>query len=581
MSDKTTNKKFYDEFETLEEVVENPNSIQTDLNKLTINGIELNTGNIVLNVQQVQALQDFANFADSIVSEGWNNSTYSLQGYAGTGKTTITKFIVQYLKKKGKNYALSSPTHRAKEVLQDLTGERAMTVAKVLGLSPGVDVENFNLVDKQFQSQQEIKIPSKGILIVDEASMVNDALFDMLVSKAEERGTKILFIGDEAQLKPVKQKQKGKAFRREINISKLTKVMRTNDGNPMPSEVLQPIRDNPQSKVDMFDHTNKVSPAGEGIVFVKDSKEWIDSLLEKMSLDKLNENPNFVRALAYTNKRVKDLNTAIRAKMFGIGAEDFYVGELLMMYENLFFVPGGDYIYPNGMDVRVESIEYKDDHEINVPDTNAKIKVAGYVLNTSRTKTKSINQKPLFVADIDKVSPEYVKELVRLKNRALTASGNQRGMAWAQFFDFSASYNLTDEIYFVNDNVYNSRVEAAKVLKQLYPTINASQLEISLNKSKAKDKSVDYAYAHTIHKSQGGTYDFAYVDEGNIDIARNFPNPDYEMINQLKYVGFSRSSKVTVSLTQKSENNDIIDVSSISLPTEKDLKESIKICKLL
>lgn len=580
MSDKTAKKKFYDEFETLSEVVNNPTPIQTQSNKIVINGIELNTGNIILNIQQAEALQSFANFMDAVVSEGWENTTYSLQGYAGTGKTTITRFIVQYLKKKGKNYALSSPTHRAKEVLQDLTGEKAMTVAKVLGLSPGVDVENFNLVDKQFESKNEIKIPYRGVLIVDEASMVNDALFNKLVDLSAERGTKVLFVGDDAQLKPVKQKDKGKAFRRDTNISKLTQVMRTEDGNPMPAEVLQPIRDNPSSNVDMFEHENKLSSKGEGIIFVKDNKEWTDSLLEKMSLEKLHQNPNFVRALAYTNKRVRELNNMIRTKMFGIGAEDFYVGELLMMYENLFFLPGGDYVYPNGMDVKVESIQYRDNHEIAVPGTNRSVKVAGYFINTSRTKTGNLNPKPLFIADIDKVSSEYMKELVDLKNKALTAPSSQRGMAWAQFFEFSSAYNLIDEVYFLNDIAYNSRVEAGKVAKQMYPSASQAQLELVLNKAKAKDKSVDYAYAHTIHKSQGGTYDYAYVDEGNIDMARSFQNADHEMVNQLKYVGFSRSSKLTVSLTQKAENSNIVETSSLSLPTEQDLKESIKKCKL-
>jgi hypothetical protein len=579
MSNKTANNKFYDGFDELIEVVDKP-EISVLSNEVNINGISINTGNIILNKQQLSSLQNIANFIDSLIKQGtWETTTFSLQGYAGTGKTTITRFIVQYLKKKGKNYTLSSPTHRAKEVLQDLTGEKAMTVAKLLGLAPGVDVENFNLVDKQFQSQYEIKIPKNGIVIVDEASMVNDQLFDSLVELAAERGSKVLFIGDEAQLKPVKQKEKGKAFRRTSNITKLTQVMRTANGNPMPAEVLLPIRDNPTSKVDIFEHDDKLSPTGEGIKFVNNAKEWMASLLDKVSIENLTENPNLVRALAYTNKRVGELNTAIRAKMFGIGAEDFYKGELLMMYENLFYTPGGDYIYPNGMDVTVDNVEYVSDFKINVPGKNKEVSVAGFKISTSKTKNKQKNNKDLFIADLDKVSSEYIKELVALKNKALSASGRERGQAWAQYFEFSSMYNLTNEVYFVNDTAYASRVEATKVMRELYPT--ASDIENKLNKSKAKDKSVDYAYAHTIHKSQGGTYDYSYVDEGNIDMARQFPNPDYEMINQLKYVGFSRSSKLTVSLTQKTQNTEIkTSPSQATLPTEEELREGIKKCSL-
>jgi hypothetical protein len=136
-------------------------------------------------------------------------------------------------------------------------------------------------------------------------------------------------------------------------------------------------------------------------------------------------------------------------------------------------------------------------------------------------------------------------------------------------------------VYFVNDIAYASRIEAAKTMKELYPMASTLDIESRLNKAKAKDKSVDYAYAHTIHKSQGGTYDYSYVDEGNIDMARQFPNPDYEMINQLKYVGFSRSSKLTVSLTQKTQNTEIkTSPSQATLPTEEELREGIKKCSL-
>jgi hypothetical protein len=527
-------------------------------------------------------LQNIANFIDSLIKQGtWETTTFSLQGYAGTGKTTITRFIVQYLKKKGKNYTLSSPTHRAKEVLQDLTGEKAITVAKLLGLAPGVEVENFNLVDKQFQSKNEIKIPRNGIVIVDEASMVNDQLFDSLVELAAERGSKVLFIGDEAQLKPVKQKEKGKAFRRTSNITKLTQVMRTANGNPMPAEVLLPIRDNPTSKVDMFEHDDKLSPTGEGIKFVNNAKEWMASLLDKVSIENLTENPNLVRALAYTNKRVRELNTFIRAKMFGIGAEDFYKGELLMMYENLFWLPGGDYVYPNGMDVTIENVQYVSDFKINVPEKNRQVSVAGFMITTSKTKNKQKNIKDLFIADLDRVSSEYIKELVELKNKILNTPFAQRGPMWNKFYEFSDAYNLTDEVYFINDVAYSSRNEALKIARQLYPSMNQNQLDKIVNNSKAKDKSVDYAYAHTIHKSQGGTYDYSYVDEGNIDMARQFPNPDYEMINQLKYVGFSRSSKLTVSLTQKTQNTEIkTSPSQATLPSEEELREGIKKCSL-
>ena len=517
-------------------------------NNLNINGVTINTGEITVNQQQLDALQNVANFVDSVIKGEVTDVdiSYTLAGYAGTGKTTITKFVLQYLSKKRKNYVICSPTHRAKEVLSDATGEKARTLAQVLGLAAGVDLEDFNLQDKIFVAKNKDKVPSAGILVIDEASMINDALYKEVIQLASKKGTKVLFIGDDGQLKPVKQIQKSQAFRRYINISKLTQVMRTADGNPMPAEVLQPIRDNPLSRVDMFDHATKLSDKGEGIEFTNSQDNWTKEMLAEFTMEKFDKNPNHARALAYTNARVRDLNQMIRTNMFGFGAEPFYNGELLMMYENLFYnMATQDYDFSNGADVKVVGVEYQDQHVIKSP-SGASFTVRGYRIRLVDAKTGKPKENDLFIADMNLVDKDYLHELARLKTAAISAPSNNRAEAWKNYYQFSSNYNLTDDVYEINGFILPAD-EALKVLKDKNP--NATKK--NLGPYKAKDKSVDYAYAHTIHKSQGGTYAYAFVDENNIDIARNFPSPDFELINQLKYVGFSRSSKKTVVLSSK------------------------------
>jgi exodeoxyribonuclease-5 len=541
-------------------------------NEVTINNININTGDITVNPQQLKALQNVANFIDSVIKGNVTDVdiSYTLAGYAGTGKTTITKFILQYLHKKGKNYVISSPTHRAKEVLSDATGEKARTLAQVLGLAAGVDLEGFNLQDKIFVAKNKDKVPSAGILVIDEASMINDALYREVIQLASKKGTKVLFIGDDGQLKPVKQIQKSQPFRRMTNISKLTQVMRTADGNPMPAEVLQPIRDNPLSKVDMFDHTTKLSDKGEGIEFTNSPDNWTKEMLAEFTMENFDKNPNHARALAYTNARVRDLNQMIRTNMFGFGAEPFYEGELLMMYENLFYNMGTqDYDFSNGADVKVVGVEYTDQHVITSP-TKERFTVKGYKVKLVDAKTGRPKENDLFIADMNLVDKGYLHELAKLKTIAINAPKNQTAEAWKNYYQFSSSYNLMDDVYEIEGYILPAD-EALKVLKDKSPLATKKDL----GRFKAKDKSVDYAYAHTIHKSQGGTYSYAFVDENNIDIARNFSNPDYELINQLKYVGFSRSSKKTVVLSGKTGTaaapvvpRQKLDMSGLSDPTK-------------
>lgn len=554
---KLMNKKNWDsKYELLKnsskETISRSQTEKNSVNEITINGISLNTGKIKLNEQQSTALQNIADFIDSNIKGNVTGEdiSYTLQGYAGTGKTTITKFILDYTNKKYKSVALASPTHRAKEILIANTGdEGAMTLAKALGLAPGLELTDFNLQDKIFIQQNQIKIPSNGIFIIDESSMINDALYSMILQIASQKGTKVLFIGDDAQLKPVKQRTKAKPFTRSTNISSLTKVMRTADGNPMPSEVLQPIRENPSSKIDMFKHEDTLSPKGEGIKFTKDSDEWSNAMVNEFTLENLENNPNHVRALAYTNTRVKELNTLIRTKMFGFGAESFYPGELLMMYENIGYDPTKDYMFPNGSDIMVKDAKFIENKKIISP-TGKEIFITGHEITLVNPVTKVKKPDSLFIADLSMISREYLEELNLLKNKAIKAPSNERGRAWGNYYTFSNQYNLTDHIYEVGDTYYTSEQEALKALKGINPNATKEHL----GKYKVKDKSIDYSYAHTIHKSQGGTYNKAFVDENNIDIASKFPNPDFEMINQLKYVGFSRSSELTFSLSSKTDN---------------------------
>ena len=529
---------------SIEEAPASTNVPQT----VVINGVTINTGNIKLNEQQYAALQSMADFIDSTIQGEINDQTisYTLQGYAGTGKTTITKFLIDYVKGKRKAFEITSPTHRAKEVLMDKTKEQAMTLQKALGLSPGVELEKFTLDDKYFISKTDPKLPVRGVFIVDEASMINDDLYQMIIREAKVAGSKVIFIGDDAQLKPVKQRTKAKAFQRENNISRLTQVMRTADGNPMPSQVLQPIRNNPSSNVDMFDHIDNVSEKGEGIIFTNSKEEWENMMLSEFDLQELIDNPNKVRVLAFTNNRVAQLNTMIRNQMFGYQPEPFYEGEMMMMYENLFYNPSTqDYDYSNGSDVIVRSIRYTEDHMIRSPFSGKSFKVAGYELEMLDAKKGTPKANSLFVADINMVNPEYLQELEDLKNAANKAKGRERGMLWSMHFKLSAAYNLTVPVYKIKGRVFTDQNQARKYLAENKMDTN------DLGRYKVKDKSLDYAYAHTIHKSQGGTYDKAFVDENDIDKIRNFTNPDHELANQLKYVGFSRSSQLTVSLSSK------------------------------
>ena len=71
----------------------------------------------------IEALSDY--LADDDYSK-----IFVLNGYAGTGKTTLIAAVVAALKSLGQRTVLLAPTGRAAKVLSQYSGEKALTIHK-------------------------------------------------------------------------------------------------------------------------------------------------------------------------------------------------------------------------------------------------------------------------------------------------------------------------------------------------------------------------------------------------------------------------------------------------------------------
>lgn len=115
-----------------------------------------------------------------------------LNGSGGTGKTFSTQSVIQMLKDNNKSYELFSPTGKAAKVLSENTGEQASTIHRGLGYMPP-DKWGYNEAEKMMCD----------VLIVDEFSMVDLRLFKHIIDAIDFKRTKLLMIGDNAQLPSV------------------------------------------------------------------------------------------------------------------------------------------------------------------------------------------------------------------------------------------------------------------------------------------------------------------------------------------------------------------------------------------
>ena len=131
------------------------------------------------------------------------NPTYLLQGYAGTGKTTLVTTLVKTLPQIGMKYQLMAPTGRAAKVLSGYTGKTASTIHRKL-------YRFQQYADGSFRMTRADNKAKNTVFIVDECSMISDetlsgrSLLDDLINYVfSGENCRLLLIGDNAQLPPV------------------------------------------------------------------------------------------------------------------------------------------------------------------------------------------------------------------------------------------------------------------------------------------------------------------------------------------------------------------------------------------
>lgn len=128
---------------------------------------------------------------------------FVLNGYAGTGKTSVIGAMVKAMRKGKIRNVILAPTGRAAKVAAHLSGDRAFTIHKRIFRGNSADPSNTTF----FLAENRDKDTT---FIIDEASMVTDAstfkgsLLQQLIHHVYSApGCAMILVGDVAQLPPV------------------------------------------------------------------------------------------------------------------------------------------------------------------------------------------------------------------------------------------------------------------------------------------------------------------------------------------------------------------------------------------
>lgn len=344
-------------------------------------------------------LKEYYKILEWLKKDDNDNLFYLLEGRAGTGKTFLVKTVIDSYIKKGHSVAVLAPTHKALNVIsENFSNLTCKTLHSALGLRIDVSLPDFDPTNLDFFMDTESQIITNyQLVIVDECSMINDKLYEYITSLARIDNTKLLFVGDIAQAKPVKQETYSKVF--EIgNRSILTKVERTKD------EIIKEISEKVRFKnFNRYDYSN----------LIISRKEFI------------NDHCGDFIILSYTNSNVNLWNYAVKNKLRPNAPHYFSKYDKVLFYTTLSDWDNNKKkkidIVKNG---EIKSIDAID--KIDLYDATSQKSIEYLTLYIEGTK------EPLYIClDMDYFKSNYEK----MTEKAKKEQNNQiRKMLWKEFF---------------------------------------------------------------------------------------------------------------------------------------------------
>lgn len=282
---------------------------------------------ITLTEDQETALDAFHKFLLDPVEQ-----CFVLRGYSGCGKSTLVRVLIdripdffraaKLINPSTKEYEveLTATTNKAAENLGQITGQGAITIHSFLELRVQTDFRT-NVTTLTPRTQ----IPKEGyLLFIDEASYIDKQLLRWIFQLT--KNCKIVFIGDPAQLTPVKSTSTP-VFDMNFNGAALTQVVRQAEGNPI---------------VDLSTKFRETVNTGEFFSFTPDGQyvQYLDREAFDTAIEAEFTRPNWKfkdsKILAWTNKRVIAYNNYVSERVSG--DPEFQVDDYAVC--NSFCTPG-------------------------------------------------------------------------------------------------------------------------------------------------------------------------------------------------------------------------------------------------
>ena len=283
---------------------------------------------------------------------------FILKGYAGTGKTTMIRTIIEEIKNREKEPILMAPTGRAARVLEKKNSWEASTIHRCIYELDTIETKEDSDDIRFIFPLKNLEDRAKDhICIVDESSMIGtrevanelfefgtgSLLKDLLTFVAPNRGGKIIFVGDPMQLPPVGDNVSNaldEKFFEGIGIkamvAELTDVVRQGAGSAILGNAMK-VR----ALIESQQRNNLVFDRNEDEVIDMEGYNMPSQLL------KLYPKPEIGQSviITFSNRQARDYNYAVRELLYP-NQKQIVVGDILQVVSNNYKldVMNGDFV---------------------------------------------------------------------------------------------------------------------------------------------------------------------------------------------------------------------------------------------
>lgn len=252
-------------------------------------------------------------------------------GSAGVGKTfMVNELVKQLLPTLNENQWVycTAPTNKAVSVLKskiDAKGRIAfLSTHKALKMQRLINEDDGEFYFEPVYKEEYPPLFRVGVLIVDEASMINKNLLTYIEIWSKVNNTKVIFLMDDKQLPPVNELEMPVLTQNYPSV-KLTEIIRQKNGNPIINlslnlHLVNYPRDN---MIKVPNGNGKLIPTG--YVFT-DSSDY-NKIIERLVLS---NGTDLYKYIGYTNEEVNKMNSIIRYNIYGNNPSKIEIGETMI-----------------------------------------------------------------------------------------------------------------------------------------------------------------------------------------------------------------------------------------------------------